>query len=80
VALFVMLVKVGEDESSVRYRFGPDEGNLGLLELNKRTGDVSQLAPPDSDPPGVDFSNARKRLAKILNSGQPFPDRTTYSA
>ncbi|NHC12937.1 hypothetical protein [Motilibacter deserti] len=80
MALFTMLLKVEEDEARVRYRFGPTEDNLGLLELDKESGEVTQLQSPDSDPPGVDFSNARKRLAKILNSGSAFPDRTSYAA
>ena len=43
MALYTLLVKVDEDERSVRYRFGPAEGRMGLVELDKVRRLVSEL-------------------------------------
>ena len=70
MALYTLLVKVDEDERSVRYRFGPAEGRMGLVELDK----VRRLVRELESVPGVstqtDLSNARKQLLAAPRPGE----------
>ena len=80
MALYTLLVKVDEDERSVRYRFGPAEGRMGLVELDKVRRLVSELESVPGVSTQTDLSNARKQLFRLLAKGNGFPDVTAYEA
>ena len=80
MALSTVLLKVEEDERSVRYRFGPDQDRMGLVELDKVRGLVRELEPVPGVSTQTDLSNARKQLLRLLAKGKGFPDVTAYEA
>ena len=80
MALYTLLVKVEEDERSVRYRFGPAEDRMGLVELDKVGGLVRELESVPGVNTQTDLSNARKQLFRLLTKGTGFPDTTAYEA
>jgi hypothetical protein len=45
MARYVLILKEAEDESFVSYKFGPNEAQMGLLQLNKETGEVKEIIP-----------------------------------
>ena len=80
MALYTLLVKVEEDERFVRYRFGPAEDRMGLVELDKVGGLVRELEPVPGVSTQTDLSNAHKQLFRLLAKGNGFPDVTAYEA
>ncbi len=73
MALYTLLVKVDEDERSVRYRFGPAEGRMGLVELDKVGGPVRELESVPGVATQTDLPNAPKQLFRLLANGEPLP-------
>jgi len=83
LAAYVLLLKEYEDEEKVIYSFGPNEVNMGKIELNKRTRMFSELeAISDSSIPSkFYFDRAAQKLAICLaRGGGVFPDRTTFES
>ncbi len=80
MALYTLLVKVEENERCVRYRFGPAEDRMGLVELDKVGGLVRELESVPGVNTQTDLSNARKQLFRLLAKGNGFPDVTAYEA
>jgi hypothetical protein len=71
----VLMVKVAEDESSVEYRFGPTEERMGLLRLDKKSGDIYvHEAVPSEDADQCFFSAALK--AREHWRAQSYPARS----
>ena len=80
MALYTLLIRIDEDERSVRYRFGPDEDHLGVVELHKQAEIVNELQPVPGATSKTDLSNARKLLFRLLRSGHGFPETAAYEA
>ncbi len=79
MAVSLLLIKDRDDAQSVRYRFGPDEQHLGLLQLDKQTGDVHELTgAPHPHPQEIFFPSAVK-VREHWRSGN-YPDRTAWTA
>ena len=68
MASFVLLLKEYEDEEKVIYRFGPNEEQMGKIELNKKTNMFSEIeAVQDSTQSSkFYFDRAAQRLARCL--------------
>lgn len=81
MAIYIQIVKRDDLGDEVVYDFGPAEGIIGQVAINKTTGAVTLL---DIHPDAA----ARKafyipRIARILARHfecQEFPDRTCYAA
>jgi hypothetical protein len=71
----IVLIKDLEDDLRVRYRFGPDEARLGLLQLDKETGDVHEMKPAPCGQPQEAFFPAALKVREHWRGGA-FPDRT----
>lgn len=80
MALYTLLIKISEDEQSVRYRFGPNEHTMGVVELDKPSGVVREIEPVPGIATYIDLSNARKQLFRLLTKGDGFPETTAYEA
>ncbi|KEO84822.1 hypothetical protein [Tumebacillus flagellatus] len=83
MASYVLLIKEHEDETSVIYKFGPNEQVMGKIELNKETRKFSELEslPDPSIPSAFYFDRAAQRLAVcFVREGGKFPDRTSFES
>lgn len=83
MASFVLLLKEHEDEGVVIYKFGPNEQQMGRIELNKKTNMFSELEPvPDQNQsPKFYFDRAAQRLARcVVKEGGVFPDKTAFES
>lgn len=81
MALYVLILKEAEDEFSVTYKFGPDENNMGLLQVSKDTGEAKELVPvpiPRNNPKFY-FTPAAMKLYQWWQKGD-FPERTSWAS
>lgn len=84
MASYVILIKQLDNEHRVIYKFGPNEDDMGLIELNKVTRLFAELSPV----PGVSeskskffFDRAAQRLARcLIKEGGVFPDNTFFAS
>ena len=79
MALYVLLVKTEEQKEYVTYEYGPNEKQLGLIRINKLTGDVKDLVPAAVDNHARVFMAAAVKLRQYVSSGE-FPERTSWSS
>ncbi|EGO62778.1 hypothetical protein [Acetonema longum] len=83
MASFVLLLKEHEDEEIVIYRFGPNEEQMGRIELNKKTNMFTELEPV-SDPNQSSkfyFDRAAQRLARcVVKEGGTFPTKAAFAS
>lgn len=83
MASFVLLLKEHEDESVVIYKFGPNEQQMGRIELNKITNVFAELESV-SDQKGSSkfyFNRAAQRLARCVGKeGGVFPDKAAFES
>lgn len=84
MASFVLLLKECENENVVIYRFGPNEQQMGLIELNKVTDIFSELEPvPNAARPSSKFyfDRAAQRIVRcLIEEGGVFPDKLTFAS
>lgn len=82
LALYVLLLKVDENNKVVVYKYEPNEKAMGKIEPNKLTGEFSELeAISDSDiPTTFYFDRAAQRLAYLMREGGIFPERTAFES
>jgi len=78
MAICVLLRKESETEQEAVYLFGPDEGRLGKLMIDKRTGEIDVLEPIPGDQTTFYSSRAARRLEQHFKNGE-FPDETMYA-
>ena len=81
MATYVLLLKELEEEDLVVYKFGPDENNLGRVQLNKKTGEYKQLDPVPNTETTFYYYRAVSTLLKCLNKeGGVFPPQTFFAS
>jgi len=78
MAICVVLRKESETERDAVYLFGPDEGCLGKVMIDKRTGEIQVLEPIPGDRTTFYSSRAARRLEQHFKKGE-FPDETMYA-
>jgi hypothetical protein len=83
MASFVLLLKEFEDENTVIYRFGPNEAQMGKIELNKKKETINEVesiknANHESK---FYFDRAAQRLARCFYKEKGiFPDKMTFES
>ena len=80
MATYVLLLKESEDEENVVYKFGPDEEKMGRVQINKKTGEYTQLMPVPNTETTFYYNRAVSKLLKHLRSGAGFPDQTHFAS
>lgn len=83
MASFVLLLKEHEDEGVVIYKFGPNEQQMGRIELNKKTNMFSELEPvlEQNQSSKFYFDRAAQRLARcVVKEGGVFPDKAAFES
>jgi hypothetical protein len=74
----MLLIKDREDDQRVRYRFGASEAQLGLLQLDKQTGDVHELQQAPAENPQELFFPAAVKVRELRRGGA-FPPRVDWT-
>lgn len=80
MATYVLLLKELEDEEKVIYKFGPDKGKMGRIQLNKVTGEYLELEPVPNTETTFYFNRAVSKLLKHLKNGNGFPGQTHFAS
>lgn len=83
MATFVLLLKEYEDEGRVIYKFGPNEEQMGRIELNKKTNMFSELEPVSDQIQSSKFyfDRAAQRLARcVVKEKGVFPDKAAFES
>lgn len=79
MAFYVLILKDHEDESGVTYLFGPDEGYLGMLWLDKSSGDIKELQETPTQNPQAFFQRASVKVRQYWKQGE-FPEKTCWAS
>lgn len=79
MALVVYLVKGGESETVVRYRFGPRQDETpGILELDKLNGAFRLVTPSHGAEAANEYKGARYAIARHKERADGYPDRLSF--
>ena len=76
---YISMRKIAEDARSACYRFEGDEGDAGVVEINKGNGEVSLVTPMPSDISSASFSAVRWKVSKLWRSGN-LPEVTQFAS
>lgn len=79
MATHVLLLKESEDDTTVIYRFGPHEQELGRLALTKSDGSVTQLQPAPAQNPQAYFMRAATKVRQHWRQGT-FPQQSCWAS
>ena len=80
MAIYVPIRKVKEDDVSVEYRFSWSmETNFGLLQVDKRTGEVRVIQALPGDEKNRAFNCAARKVFLHWKEGE-FPDETCWAS
>lgn len=79
MAFYVLILKNHEDESSVTYLFGPDEDYLGMLWLDKSSGEVKELQETPAENSQAFFQRAAVKVRQYWKQGE-FPEKTCWAS
>jgi len=79
MAFYIDIEKALENTTSVKYKFSVDEQGEGILELSKKTGEISIVSPMDSDKNGSISQRASVKIYKHWMKGE-FPDKTCWAS
>ncbi len=79
MAFYVLLLKECEDDTSVEYKFGPDDGVLGTLRLDKVTGLVDEIEPVAVINPRAFFTRAAVKIRQHWRENS-FPERSSWAS
>jgi len=79
MAIYVLIRKKEENDSAVKYEFGPTEERLGVLEIAKDSGEVSVLTEVPDDGEQVFSLRAHRKVIQHWRQGQ-FPDETCWAS
>lgn len=79
MAIYIQIRKTDEDDSGATYEFGPSEGFIGTVFVERATHEVSLLHIDDPKKQDFYFSRVRRALQGHLEAGE-FPASTFYAA
>ena len=79
MAIYLSIVKVGEDATSAEYSFSRAEGAGGRVRIDKATGTVTLVAPLPGDEDGLMYGRTAYKLHKLWSQG-PLPERTSWAS
>ncbi|MGB3401137.1 MAG: hypothetical protein WBA77_00440 [Microcoleaceae cyanobacterium] len=79
MAFYIILLKEIESADRVIYRFGPNENQLGILELNKNDGKVKVLEPAPTDNSSALFPRAAAKVHQHWREGN-FPQKSSWAS
>ncbi|MEA5514155.1 hypothetical protein [Nodularia sp. UHCC 0506] len=79
MAFYVLILKDREDEIGVTYSFGPNEGHLGSLWLDKSSGEVKELQETPTQNSQALFQRAAVKVWQHWKTGS-FPDKTCWAS
>lgn len=79
MAIYVLLLKESEDDTTVIYRFGPHQQKLGCLALTKSDGSVTQLQPAPTQHPQAYFMRAATKVRQHWRQGS-FPETSCWAS
>jgi len=77
VATYIYIWKSGEDEAAVQYSFSPEDGLVGVMSIERRTGDMQLLEPCPGDETNTWYQCACKAVWNHWAVGG-LPDSTQY--
>ncbi len=79
MAFYVVILKQSEDHSAVIYSFGSTEEKLGLLQLEKDSGNVKELEPvPEKNSESL-FARAAVKVRQHWKEGL-YPEKTCWAS
>lgn len=70
MAFYVKLNKISDNDSSVRYSFEADPARIGVLALNKATGDSQLVQPMPSDEGLHCYTRAAVKVRREWSEGR----------
>ena len=79
MALCITITKLEESSLFADYTFADPETEVGVLRLNKSTGDVDLLQAASNDTSGIRFRSAATKLMLHWRDGE-FPDKTFWAS
>lgn len=79
MAFYVGLNRISENNISVRYEFGSNEENLGIIELNIEDGNVKEIKEAPNDANGLLFERAAWAAMRHWRQGE-FPNKTCWAS
>ncbi len=79
MAIYIQIRKIDEDATGATYEFGPSEGFIGTVFVEKATREVSLLHIDDPKREAFYFSRVRRALQRHLEAGE-FPASTCHAA
>lgn len=79
MAFYVLISKEMEDDDKVVYQFGPNEYQLGLLELNKNDGTVTEIKSVSTNNSSALFLRAATKIRQHWKEGN-FPEKTCWAS
>ncbi len=77
--MYVIILKQQENEQGVTYRFGPTEQQLGLLKLDKQSGEVEELEAVPGEDSKAYFTRAAVKVRQHWKQGL-FPEKTCWAS
>lgn len=79
MAFYVLLLKESEDDNKVVYRFGPNEEELGRLQVDKLTGKVKEIEPAPTYNSSALFPRAATKIYRHWKEGN-FPEQSCWAS
>lgn len=79
MAFYILLLKESEDDNKVVYRFGPNEEELGRLQLDKLTGEVKEIEPAPTDNSSALFPRAATKIYQHWKE-ENFPHQSCWAS
>lgn len=79
MAIHIAIFKEYEDTEIAIYRFSPDKQSYGRLQINKHTGDLSQLTALSIPNAPIYMHRAMSKILKHHNKGE-YPDITNWAS
>ena len=79
MAIYIQIRKTDENTNGVTYAFGPSEGLIGTVFVERATGEVSLLSIDDPGRQEFYLSRVRRVLLRHLAAGE-YPASTCYAA
>lgn len=77
--MYVLILKHDENDQQVTYYFGPNEQQLGLLRLNKQSGEVDELQAVPGESSDAFFTRAAVKVRQHWKQGL-FPEKTCWAS
>lgn len=79
MAFYILILKIHESTNKVIYAFGPNEQQMGKLEINKKNGYFKILKPVEIQNSQAFFKRAAMKLSQHWKNNE-FPQRTTWES